>query len=153
MPHNANLAKLSAYSAYDLPSFAALIRYFHAVAGYPVRYTWLKAIISGNYSLWPGLTLANGTKYCPSTAATIMGHLVQKSQLVRSTKTKSPATSSPEETIPQIRSNELFIQVTHISKLYIDDKYCFPIHARSENQYIMITYHCEANLILAVPFK
>ena len=35
--HNtANMATLEAYSAYDLPSVAALIRYFHATAGYPV---------------------------------------------------------------------------------------------------------------------
>ena len=42
MPHNATLATLAAYSAYDLPSVAALIRYFHTAAGYLVRSTWLK---------------------------------------------------------------------------------------------------------------
>ena len=34
MPHNANMATLEAYSAYDLPSVAALICYFHTAAGY-----------------------------------------------------------------------------------------------------------------------
>ena len=33
MPNNAKQATLVAYSAYDLPSFAALIRYFHTAAG------------------------------------------------------------------------------------------------------------------------
>ena len=103
MSPDANLATISAYSAYDLPSVAALIRYFHAAAGYPVQSTWLKAIIAGNYSLWPGLTLDNATKYCPSTDAKIMAHLVQKQQGVRSTKPKPPTTSSPDEPIPQIR--------------------------------------------------
>ena len=78
MPHNATLDTLAAYSAYDLPRVAALIRYFHVLAGYPVRSTWLKASSAGNYSSWPGLTLANATKYCPSSTATIIGHLVQK---------------------------------------------------------------------------
>ena len=41
MPYGSNKTTLQAYSAYDLPSVAALIRYFHAAAGYPVRYTWL----------------------------------------------------------------------------------------------------------------
>ena len=50
MPHNANSTTIEAYSAYDLPSVEALIRYFHAAAGYPVHSTWLKAISSGNYS-------------------------------------------------------------------------------------------------------
>ena len=80
MPHDANRTTLKAYSAYDLPSVEALIRYFHAAAGYPVRSTWLKAIGAGSYSTWPGLTLANATKYFPSATATILGHLVQKRQ-------------------------------------------------------------------------
>ena len=50
MPRTANSTTLEAYSAYDLPSIEALIRYFHAVAGYPVRSTWLKGISAGNYS-------------------------------------------------------------------------------------------------------
>ena len=37
---------LAAFSAYDLPSVEALVRYFHAAAGYSVRNNWLKAINS-----------------------------------------------------------------------------------------------------------
>ena len=43
--------------------------------------------------------------------------------------------------------------MTPISKLYTDDTGRFPIHARSGNQYIMIAYHCDTNLILAGPFS
>ena len=39
MPHTAHRNTLEAYSAYNLPSVEALIRYFHAAAGYPVRST------------------------------------------------------------------------------------------------------------------
>ena len=76
MPNTAHRTTLEAYSAYDLPSVEALIRYFHAAAGYPVRSTWLTSISAGNYSSWSGLTLANATKYCPLATSTIMGHLV-----------------------------------------------------------------------------
>ena len=48
MHNTTKMATLEAYSAYDLPSAEALIRYFHAAAGYPVRSTWLTAIIAGN---------------------------------------------------------------------------------------------------------
>ena len=96
MPHNANMTTLEAYSAYDLPSVEALIRYFHATAGYPVRSTWLKDIGAGNYSTWTGLTLVNDTKYFLSATATIMGHLVRKRQGVRSTKTNL-TTTGPQE--------------------------------------------------------
>ena len=82
-----------------------------------------------------------------------MGQLVQKLKGVGSNKPKPPTTSSPEYPIPWIRSNKLFLQVTPISKLYTYDTGRFPIHARSGNQYTMIVYHCDVNLILAVPFK
>ena len=55
--------------------------------------------------------------------------------------------------MPQVQSNELFLQLMPISKLYNDDTGRFPIHTRNGNQYIMIVYHCDANLILAVTFK
>ena len=139
MPHSANRTTLEAYSAYDIPSIEALIRYFHAAAGYPVRSTWLKTISASNYLSWPDLTLANATKYCPSATATIMRHLVQKRQGVRSTNTKLTATSPSEPKLPQVWSNELQIHVTPIRKLYTDDTGRFPIQARSVNQYIMIT--------------
>ena len=48
MPNTTNMATLEAYSTYNLPSVAALIHYFHAAAGYPVRSTWLTAISAGN---------------------------------------------------------------------------------------------------------
>ena len=75
-PNNAKHDTLAAYSAYDLPRVAALIRQFHTTTGLSVRSIWLKAFGAGNYSSWPGLTLTNATKYCPSAEATIMGHLV-----------------------------------------------------------------------------
>ena len=152
MPNTAHRTTLEAYSAYYLRSVEALIRYFYAAAGYPVRSIWLTSISAVNYSSWPGLTLANATKYFPSDTATIIRHLVQKRQVVRYTKPKLPATSSPGPKLPQVRSKELHIQVTPISKLYTDDTGRFPVHTRSGDQYIMIAYHCAANLILAKPF-
>ena len=82
-----------------------------------------------------------------------MGHLVQKRQGVRSTKTKLTVTSPSEPKLPQVRSNKLHIHVTPISKLYTDNTGCITIHACSGNQYITIAYHCNANLILAKLFS
>ena len=82
-----------------------------------------------------------------------MGHLVQKRQGLRSNKPKFPATSSPDQQLPRVRSNELHILVISISKIYTDDTDCLLVHACSGHQYIMIAYHCDANLILAKPFS
>ena len=75
MLYNADQTNLKTYSAYDLPSMEALVRYLHAAAGFPVSTTWLKAIKVGNYRTWSGLTLANSTAYCPSADETIKGHI------------------------------------------------------------------------------
>jgi hypothetical protein len=42
---------------------------------------------------------------------------------------------------------------TLISKLYMDNTGRFPIKARSGNQYVMIAYHANGNLILQQAFK
>ena len=55
IPETATRSTLQAYSAYDLPSVEALVKYFHAAAGFPVKDTWCKAIKNGNYASWPGL--------------------------------------------------------------------------------------------------
>ena len=88
MLNSVDHTNLKAYSAYALPSVEALVRYFHAAAGFPVRTTCLKSIKVDNYRTCPGLTLANATAYCPSADETIKVHIVQSRQGVRSTKPK-----------------------------------------------------------------
>ena len=153
-------ASLAAYSAYDLPSVGALVAYLHAAAGFPVKDTWLRAIKAGNYATWPGLTYSNAAKYCPDAAETILGHMVQTRQGVRSTKPKPekapapPADVEPAPILPADEvSRELHIRVRHISKLYTDDTGRFPVTSRSRNQYMMIAYHCDSNVILVEPFQ
>ena len=139
----------------DLPSIGALVGFYHACAGFPVKHTWLKAIKAGNYDSLPGLTYANAARYFPNANETIKGHLAQQRQNVRSTKPKPPAAEPPMATpsIPQGEKPILFVKTYPISKLYTDDTGCFPIRARSGNQYVMIAYHEEGNLILQQAFK
>jgi len=60
----------------------------HAVCGYPVKSTWLKAIKAGNFIRWLLLTTENIKKYHPETVETPKGHMDQARKNVRSTKTK-----------------------------------------------------------------
>jgi hypothetical protein len=41
------------------------IKWMHAVCGYPVKSTWLKAIKAGNYVGWPMLNERNIQKSTP----------------------------------------------------------------------------------------
>jgi len=149
-------SSLAAFSAYDLPSVEALVRYLHAAAGFPVKKTWLAAIKAGNFASWPGLTLANATKYFPQSDETVKGHLTQSRKGTRSTQPKpapaAPATE-PKTPLPAVRSNELHIKELPLSRLYTDDCGRFPTRSRSGNQYIMVAYHCNSNTILKAAFK
>eukprot|EP00804_Cyclotella_cryptica_P013333 CCRYP_005110-RA/>CCRYP_005110-RA protein AED:0.26 eAED:0.28 QI:0/0/0/1/1/1/4/0/679 len=62
-----------ANSVYDLPSTEQAIRWMHAVCGYPVKSTWLKAVQAGNFIGWPLLTSRNVQKYFPETVETPKG--------------------------------------------------------------------------------
>jgi len=75
----------------DLPSIGALVGFYHACLGFPVKQTWLDAIKAGNCDTFDGLTYSNAAKYCPDSDETIMGHLAQQRQNVRSTKPKQPS--------------------------------------------------------------
>ena len=49
-------------------------------------------------------------------------------------------------------SQELFIRTEPISKLYTDNMGRFPIHSRRGNNFIMLAYHVDTNVILVEPF-
>jgi hypothetical protein len=61
----------------DLPSIGALVGFYHACMGFPVKHTWLEAIKAGNCDSFKGLTYSNVARYCPDLDETIMGHLSQ----------------------------------------------------------------------------
>jgi hypothetical protein len=142
----------------DLPSIGALVGFYHACLGFPVKQTWLEAVKAGNCNLFDGLTYSNVSRYCPDADKTILGHMAQQHQNVRSTKPKSdpsPALvplSHPPATVDS-PSNQVFIKVHPLSRLYTDDTGSFPVKARSGNQYVMIAYHADGNLILQQAFK
>jgi hypothetical protein len=85
----AQKALRQANSVYDLPLTEQAIKWMHAVCGYPVKSTWLKAIKAGNYMGWPMLNERNVQKYYPETIKTAKGHLNQTRKNVRSTKAKT----------------------------------------------------------------
>jgi hypothetical protein len=143
----------------DLPSISSLVCFYHACLGFSVKQTWLNAIKAKNCDTFDGLTYSNAAWYCPDANRTILGHLAQQCQNVKSTKIKPiaqqaspllPAISPPEAISP---SNEVFVQVHPLSKLYTDNTGQFPVWARTGNQYVMIPYHADGNLILQEAFQ
>ena len=73
---------------YDLPSTEKVIRYLHAVLGFPTKATMLRAIRNKWLVGWPGLTVAAVNKWFPESDETQAGHMKQQRQGVRSTQEK-----------------------------------------------------------------
>ena len=85
----AQKALRQANSVYDLPSTKQDIKWMHAICGYPVKSTWLKAIKADNYVGWPMLNECNIQKYYPKTIETPKGHLNQMRKNVHSAEAKT----------------------------------------------------------------
>jgi hypothetical protein len=84
-----------------------------------------------------------------------MGHLAQQHQNVRSTKAKLTL-PAPLAVLPppiEMPSNQGIIVTKPLSKLITDDTGRFPVRARSGNQYVMIAFYADGNLILQQAFK
>ncbi len=133
----------------DLPSIGALLGFYHACLGFPVKQTWLDAIKAGNCDTFEGITYSNAAKYCPDADKTIMGHLAQQCQNVRLTKPKQPM-PAPLMVLPTpitTPSNQVYVATQPLSKHFTGNTGCFPVRARSGNQYVMIVFHADGNLI------
>eukprot|EP00804_Cyclotella_cryptica_P007549 CCRYP_010638-RA/>CCRYP_010638-RA protein AED:0.05 eAED:0.05 QI:0/0/0/1/1/1/3/0/1237 len=144
-----------ANSVYDLPSTEQAIRWMHAVCGYPVKSTWLKAVQAGNFIGWPLLTSRNVQKYFPETVETPKGHLNQCRKNVRSTKQKP----IPLETFqsPQLVGRKLHDVYTHVydtrNTIFSDQTGLFPHRSSSGNHYLMVMVDINSSAILVEPMK
>eukprot|EP00956_Cyclotella_meneghiniana_P036650 scaffold128493_cov64-Cyclotella_meneghiniana.AAC.1 len=125
----------------------------HAVCGYPVKTTWLKAIKAGNYVGWPLLTVKNVTKYYPETTETPKGHLNQTRKNVRSTKPKPFKTANTSQ-LEGKKVQDVHTQVYEVREtVFTDQTGQFPTQSRSGNKYIMVMVDIDSSGILVEPLK
>ena len=112
----------------DLPSIGALVGFYQACLGFPVKQSWLDAIKAGNCDTIEGLTYSNASKYCPDANKTIMGHLAQQGQNVRSTKPNQP-TPAPLVVHPTpvaTPSNQVFVVIQPLASFLPMTPAAFP---------------------------
>ena len=112
-----------ANSVYDLPSIEQAIKWMHAVCGYPVKSTWLRAIKAGDYVGWPMLTEQNVSKYYPKTDETIKGQMNQTQKNVQSTKVKQvPFEISKYPEMKGKKVQDIYIATYDVHKTTISDQ-------------------------------
>jgi hypothetical protein len=127
----------------------------HAVCGYPVKSTWLKAIKAGNYIGWPMLTERNANKYYPETSETPKGHMNQTRKNVRSTKAKqTPLETCDTLQLHSKKVRDIYTTIYDIRKtMFLNQTGQFPMRSQSGNKYIMVLVEINSNAILVEPMK
>jgi hypothetical protein len=78
-----------ANNVYELRNTGALVHYLHKALFSPTKEAMLQAVKDGHLITWPGLTEDAINKHLKLTPATVMGHMNQRRQNIRST-TKAP---------------------------------------------------------------
>ncbi len=127
----------------------------HAVCGYLVKSTWLKAIKMGNYIGLPLLTERNVQKYYPETTETTKGHLNQTRKNVRSTKVKAtPLETCDTSHLHSKKVCNVYTQTYMVRKtMFSDQTGQLPIQSLCRNKYIMVMVEINSNAILVEPMK
>ena len=111
---------LTSFSAYDLTSVEALVRYLHLAANFSIKSTWLRSIKAGNFATWTGLTYSNAAKYFPQSIKKLKGKIVLSRQDVQSKQSKidtqRPTTKEMDDIIPPEKTNEINVLDEPINK-------------------------------------
>jgi hypothetical protein len=144
-----------ANSVYNLPLTKQAIKWMHAVYGYPVKSTWLKAIKARKYVGWPMLTECNVQKYYPKMIRTAKGHLNQTRKNVWSTKVNAtPLEICNISHIHGKKVRNVYTQIYMVRKtMFSNQTGQFPIQSLCGNKYIMVMVEIDSNTILVEPMK
>ncbi len=123
-----------ANAIFDLPNNRQTLQYLHALAGLPVKETFLAAVSAGNYATWPGLTTTLIAKHFPDSDEMQKGHMKGQRKGVQSTKVKPPAHIKIEpttETSPDLtitKENGIFVVIYKFSNtVHTDQTGAFPL--------------------------
>ncbi len=145
IPNNNSNHHHTINNIFELQTVEKTIRWYHTSAGFPAEETWTQAIQNGAYGTLPGLTTKNAIKYYPESDESQKEHMKGTHQGLHSTK--DPAPKEPNQ--PTLAPYEVyFLVIDPRETMFTDQMGCFPHLSRSGNQYIMVAYHSDSNLIL-----
>jgi hypothetical protein len=125
----------------------------HAVCGYPVKTTWVKAVKAGNLLGWPLLTVKNINKYYPETDEMPKGHMNQQRKNVHSTK-KPFKECNAAAALRRKKVKDIYVCTcdTH-ETTFSNQTGQFPTQSKRGNKYIMVLVKIDSNDILIEPMK
>ncbi len=143
-----------ANAIFNLPNTRHSLHYYHALAGFPVKETFLDAVRAGNYATWPGLTTTLIAKHFPDLEETQKGHMKGQRKGIRSTKVRDQVEIKIEpgtEVLlqqPMKKQHNIFVVICELAEeVHINQTGAFPITSQCGYRYIMVGIHLEANYL------
>ena len=134
---------------------AELFQYLHRCAFSSVVHTWTKAIDTGHFATWPGLTSELVHKHLPKSPATTKGNLKQDRQNIRLTK----PSIAPSPIVPPIQhdppglSHQVFVEIIELTgKVSTDQTGRSLVTSSCGNKYLMVLYN-HSNAVIPDPIK
>ena len=85
LPNRPSTSK-AVHNIYELKTKTEVVCYYHAVAGFLTKSTWLRAIKADNFVSWSGLTVDAARKNFPESEETQKGHIQTQAQGLPYTK-------------------------------------------------------------------
>jgi hypothetical protein len=107
-------------NVYELRNTGALVHYFHKALFSLTKSALLQAVKTGHLVTWPGLTEDAIQKHLKLTQATVMGHMNQRRQNIRSTLKTQIADVPTTDTNLGTKNHLVYAVLVDQGKLYTD---------------------------------
>jgi hypothetical protein len=136
-----------------LPPLLTLVHYLYKALFIPTKSTMLQAVKDGHLITWPGLTEDAINIHLKLTPATVMGHMNQRRQNIRSTS-KAPIEKQPTtDTDLGTKTHLVYAVVVDQGQLYTGLTGKFPVRSSKGNSYVMVCYVYDCNYVKVIPMK
>jgi hypothetical protein len=142
-----------ANNVYELRKTGALVHYLHNALFSPTKSALLQAVKNGHLVTWPGLTEDAIHKHLKLTPATVMGHMNQRRQHIRSTSKAQIADVPTTDTDLGTNTHLVYAVLVDQGQLYTDLMGKFPVRSSKGNSYIMVCYVYDCNYVKVIPMK
>ncbi len=149
-----------ANAIFNLPNTRHSLLYYHALAGFPVKESFLDAVRAGNYATWPGLTTTLIAKHFPDLEETQKGHMKGQWKGIWSTKVREQfeikielgTGVSPQQ--PMKKQQNIFVVIYKLAEeVHTNQTSLFPVTSQRGYRYIMVGIHMDANYIFCKLMK
>jgi hypothetical protein len=151
--NNNHKPKPMANNVYELCNTGALVHYLHKALFSPTKSAMLQAVKDGHLITWPGLTEDAINKHLKLTPATVMGHLNQRRQNIRSTSKATIEKQPTPDTYLGTKTHLVYAVIVKQGQLYTDLTGKFPVRSSKRNSYVIVCYIYDCNYVKVISMK